>query len=551
MAPKKVLIIGMDGFTWRLGRDFIDKGLMPTLAKLTSQGCHGDLTSVMPCETSPAWTSFQTGCLPDKTDVFCFHRYDRKKANISLNSFADIAVPSLWELADRAGRTVVSINMPVSFPSPKVKGVIIPGLLCPEVSEKTVHPPDAYKKYIEPLDDYRVVNADNTETLREYIDNQLNTEKTRCKAALEMMEDIDWDIFSFQMQSTDNLQHSHWWALDKDAHGFTQEAHEEVIRFYRGCDDILKELLDAAGPDVLTVLASDHGFCKEDHWLCINTWFKQHGYLDTIEQEPQPEVAEKSLKEELKERFPALKLLAQVYGRSAKLCKRIMRMITGTKKYPATPPSFKTELSSLRTSIDHANTKAFSLGALGLMIYIVGTEDERKELAAKITEEMLADLGPDSTKPLIEKITDGKDFYRDLWHIETLPDLVVHLKKGVSTVLNPTNEELVISKYHSTTHYRDKQRGTHEPEGIFVLHGPGVKSDTPLDADIIDVVPTLLAYMGLPVPKHIDGKVLTEAFDTLPQITYEDMDIDTKGKAKYSEAEQTEIEKQLGDLGYL
>ena len=35
MAPKKVLIIGMDGFTWRIGRDLIDKGLMPTLAKLT------------------------------------------------------------------------------------------------------------------------------------------------------------------------------------------------------------------------------------------------------------------------------------------------------------------------------------------------------------------------------------------------------------------------------------------------------------------------------------------------------------------------------------
>ena len=118
-------------------------------------------------------------------------------------------------------------------------------------------------------------------------------------------------------------------------------------------------------------------------------------------------------------------------------------------------------------------------------------------------------------------------------------------------MLNPTGEESVMSQYHSTTHYQDKQRGTHQPEGILVLHGPGVKSDTPLDADIIDVVPTILAYMGIPVPKHIDGKVLTDAFDTPPQVTYEDMDVDTKDKAEYSQAEQAEIEKQLEDLGYL
>ncbi|KKK70824.1 hypothetical protein LCGC14_2920100, partial [marine sediment metagenome] len=79
------------------------------------------------------------------------------------------------------------------------------------------------------------------------------------------------------------------------------------------------------------------------------------------------------------------------------------------------------------------------------------------------------------------------------------------------------------------------------------IAGEGVKAG-PLDAEIIDIAPTVLACMGLPVPKHIDGKVLTEAFDTPPQVTYEDIDIDTKGKAKYSEAEQAEIEKQLADL---
>lgn len=63
----QVLIIGLDGFTWRLGRGFMAEGVMPYLAALVEQGYHGHLRSVIPFETSPAWSSFQTGCLPGKT----------------------------------------------------------------------------------------------------------------------------------------------------------------------------------------------------------------------------------------------------------------------------------------------------------------------------------------------------------------------------------------------------------------------------------------------------------------------------------------------------
>ena len=101
---KRVLIIALDGFTWRLGREFMAEQLMPHLAQLVEGGCCGNLRSVIPPETSPAWSSFQTGCRPGKAGVFAFHTYDRKQNKVRLNSFGDIAAPSIWELADRAGR---------------------------------------------------------------------------------------------------------------------------------------------------------------------------------------------------------------------------------------------------------------------------------------------------------------------------------------------------------------------------------------------------------------------------------------------------------------
>jgi predicted AlkP superfamily phosphohydrolase/phosphomutase len=200
-------------------------GVMPNLKKLVEDGCCGNLRSVIPCETSPAWSSFQTGCRPGKTGVFAFHTYDRKQNKVRLNSFADIAVPSIWELADRAGRKVVSLNMPVSCPPPKIDGVIIPGLLCPRLSSATVHPSGAYKKYIKPNKDYFIVNKDPKDTVSGFVEQAISTERARVRTALELMREIDWDIFCVQMQSGDALQHKLWCTVDAEARGHCESDH--------------------------------------------------------------------------------------------------------------------------------------------------------------------------------------------------------------------------------------------------------------------------------------------------------------------------------------
>ncbi len=54
----------------------------------------------------------------------------------------------------------------------------------------------------------------------------------------------------------------------------------------------------------------------------------------------------------------------------------------------------------------------------------------------------------------------------------------------------------------------------HRHYGIFVLAGPGIKQDELVDgACLLDVCPTALACLGLPVGEDMDGKVLEEAFE--------------------------------------
>ncbi len=53
----------------------------------------------------------------------------------------------------------------------------------------------------------------------------------------------------------------------------------------------------------------------------------------------------------------------------------------------------------------------------------------------------------------------------------------------------------------------------HSPQGIFMLKGPGIKKDELLyGAGLLDVTPTILTCLGLPVGKDMDGKVLTQVF---------------------------------------
>ncbi|HEG43533.1 MAG TPA: hypothetical protein ENH94_05745 [Phycisphaerales bacterium] len=539
-GKKKVLIIGMDGFTWNVGRGLIDQGHMPNLAELIRRGCHGDLKSVIPYETSPAWVSFQTGCNPDKTSIFGFHRYDASAGKISLNSFANASVPSLWQLADRNGKTVVSLNMPMSFPPPKVKGIIVPGLMCPRMSSKTVHPSNVYRKYIKPVENYNIVNTDRVDTLHDFVNAQIKTEKARYQSAKKIMNDIDWDIFSFQMQSTDYLQHELWWTLDRDARGYSEEAYNEAIRLYIACDEIIGELVNA-NPNALTIVVSDHGFCRLKGLFQMNTWLEKNGYLKTIDSQSVPKTPFAAFKHQVKKRVPIVKSLARLYGNILKTRKQ------STEK---DLPYCNAQLGYLQNLIDIENTKAFSLGALASMIHITPEGNRQKDLAARITEGLLKDFGPASDQPVISRISSGKELYGTEENVDALPDLVVEFEKGYCNALYPLSDEMVGTPYYSNEFSENVQRGTHERNGIMVIAGEGVKAG-PLDAEIIDIAPTVLACMGLPVPKHIDGKVLTEAFDTPPQVTYEDIDIDTKGKAKYSEAEQAEIEKQLADLGYI
>jgi predicted AlkP superfamily phosphohydrolase/phosphomutase len=101
--------------------------------------------------------------------------------------------------------------------------------------------------------------------------------------------------------------------------------------------------------------------------------------------------------------------------------------------------------------------------------------------------------------------------------------------------------------------------GNHRQDGIFIAYERGIKrGEIAQGARIIDIAPTVLYLMGIPIPEDMDGRVLTEIFDETYLI---DHPVQWQRQSKveegrllggaYSDGEADEVRRRLEELGYL
>jgi len=147
-VSQRVLVIGWDGGTWRVFRRLVETGRMPRLKQLCDRGASGVMTSTIPPVTPPAWTTLMTGLKPERHGIFGFMEGmlfgDSRKAAIETSrpvSAVSFRGESLIELLGAAGRKVMCVNVPMSYPPRAVNGVMLDdalGRLVDAFSDATV-----------------------------------------------------------------------------------------------------------------------------------------------------------------------------------------------------------------------------------------------------------------------------------------------------------------------------------------------------------------------------------------------------------------------------
>ena len=267
---KRLFIISLDGVPFSFLTAGIAAGRFPRIAEL---GTPVRMDSVLPPISSVAWTSFSTGVDPGEHGIFGFVDRDPATMRMRLVNARDIAVSTLWVRLSAAGKRVIAMNVPMTYPPPMIDGIVISGFLAPELSRAVM--PATVLPRLQRVG-YRI-DPDHTLGLSNrgrYLDQIRATFAARRKAVFELMGE-KWDFFMVHVMMTDRINHFFW----ADGCDPAAEFHSDFWEFYAAVDRFVGEVTDRlpAGTDLL--LLSDHGFCRLRYEVDINAYLADGGFL--------------------------------------------------------------------------------------------------------------------------------------------------------------------------------------------------------------------------------------------------------------------------------
>jgi predicted AlkP superfamily phosphohydrolase/phosphomutase len=178
--------------------------------------------------------------------------------------------------------------------------------------------------------------------------------------------------------------------------------------------------------------------------------------------------------------------------------------------------------------------------------------DEKYASIRKRLVESLSQLkDPDRDIAMIDSVYVKDDIYRGPY-LGKAPDVICLEKSGYLFSRLPRTADLRLLDRGPNPLWA--HTGYHRRKGSIGLYGPAVRPGASVEARITDVTPTILAYLGVPIPAEVDGKVPEAAFkpDVLGRMHLARSDESGYRKpAGLSPQDTKKIEKQLRSVGYI
>ncbi|MCS7071137.1 MAG: alkaline phosphatase family protein, partial [Anaerolinea sp.] len=114
---------------------------MPTITALRRRGVFGELESVIPAITVPAWSCMMSGRDPGALGIYGFrNRADHTYSALFTANASFIRVPRLWDILTRHGLRSVVLNVPGTYPPTPIHGIMVGCFLTPSTSSAYTYP---------------------------------------------------------------------------------------------------------------------------------------------------------------------------------------------------------------------------------------------------------------------------------------------------------------------------------------------------------------------------------------------------------------------------
>jgi hypothetical protein len=465
MAGRKVLLVELNEVTWDLIDPLIEQGKLPTFAGLKHQGVWAAPVSVdLPPHLDPwiTWTTVYTGRTQEDHNVFFLQQPPET-----------IRAERIWELCHRSGLRVGVYGSLCSWPPQKVNGFYVPDTFAQNTS--------TYPASLEPI-------------------QRLNLTYTR---SIRLPADHDGLWFKAQLGMKLLALGLSACTATRIAQQLATERANPELRWRRVA---LQPMVNC---DFFSRLYRRY----RPHFATFHTnhvAHYQHTYWKAMAPEAFPQTTSP---DEVRVYGGAIE---HGYAAADELLSQILPLLdSSTTLVVASSMGQKPYISSLN------NGKPISqLRSLDRLMEIAGLNGRARALSTMSDQFNLysdAATSAEAIKILEAAYIDRPS--RPMFYVYRVEDcLTVNLRFYEET----TEDSRCVFphlKTNNTFRYSDLVYGTgiiksgcHDPKGIMILYGAGVRPGGRVaEANNLDIAPTLLTLMGLPVPEEMKGRVLSEA----------------------------------------
>jgi len=369
----------------------------------------------------------------------------------------------LWDILSARGMKCAVLGVPGTYPITRpINGPMVSCFLTPGLKSQWASPPSLKDQVARWLDgrDYLfdVVDFRSPDKARILEDIHEMTRR-RFTVARGMLSTYDPDFFMMVEMGSDRIHHGFWHYMDPGHRKFQpgNPLQDAIHDYYVLLDTEIAKLLHLVDlPATSLLIVSDHGAKRLEGGICVNDWLRREGYL-VLKSDPPP----------------------------------------------GTPPA--------KADIDWSRTRAWGDGGYYARIFlnVQGREPEGIDPAAgydALCAELsarLKQIPDDRGQPLATDAWMPRDLYRQVRGIP--PDLVV-IFGGLTWRAVGTMGYESLYLYENDT---GPDEANHAQYGFFNWTAPGLSPGAhPIDLDILDVAPTLLRKMGVPIPPGMLGQPL-------------------------------------------
>jgi predicted AlkP superfamily phosphohydrolase/phosphomutase len=367
------------------------------------------------------------------------------------------------------------------------------------------------------------------------------------------MQRDSWDFFMVVFFDTDRILHQMWHYLDRDhpwrSSDGANDKSEPVWRYFQRLDASIGQLIQQAGVDALVVIMSDHGMGPAHNMIVLNNWLLDTGLLQ-LKSHPLTR-----MKRYLFDRGFTLRNVHQLVDKLG-LAKH-----AEYKSLYSVDAILKIAFLSF-SDVDWSRSKAYSFGRHVGPIYlnvkgrepqgIVNPGREYEEVRGEIAALARELTDPRTGRKLVGRVLRKEEVYSGPY-VDQAPDLTLLPR-------HETDKFFGLADFGSNRMVQQIYRysGMHLDHGLLMMMGPQIERQARLDnVSIIDLAPTILYAMGVPIPQDMDGRPLVEVFveDAAQGIPLMSMvptySAQRSEEASYTAEESREIEGRLRRMGYL